>query len=114
MIISDYLPSLQPCKWEENTMSVTGAKVYGECVNVQPKFSLTVALLIALLACIIAAAITTLFSPVFDILNVDNLGTSEDHHHDISKREEIGKVVPIGSTKKGIILSKSFYPASVI
>ena len=66
----EYLPVFTPCKWEQNVVSVTGAKEYGECVNIQPEFDVTVGLLIALVSSIISVIITAVLAPVFDVLNL--------------------------------------------
>ena len=87
----EYLPVFTPCKWEQNVVSVTGAKEYGECVNIQPEFDVTVGLLIALICSIISVIITTVFAPVFDVLNLSGM---KDDVEDSKKAGGDVKVAP--------------------
>ena len=90
----DYLPSFgfRPCAWEEHIVNVTGATSHGECVNRQPQFNTTVALLIALVSGVAASVSTAIFASVFDILNVKNLDELEGYEE--STNHKLTKVMP--------------------
>ena len=96
----EYLPVFTPCKWEQTVVSVTGAKEYGECVNIQPEFDLTVGLLIALVSSIISVIITAVLAPVFDVLNVKNI-EDFDQYHDTKDNKKIAPAPKKASQRKG-------------
>ena len=96
----EYLPVFTPCKWEQNVVSVTGAKEYGECVNIQPEFDVTVGLLIALVSSIISVIITAVLAPVFDVLNVKNI-EDFDQYHATKDNKKIAPAPQKASQRKG-------------
>ena len=103
-ILSDYLPTFRSCTWEENIVDVAGAKAHGECVDIQPEFSVSIMLLIAVVACVVATAIMNIFEPIFNVLDASNLEDPE-YYQGALKEERHKKVVPYSrntATRKGI------------
>ena len=91
-------------------VDMTGAKAHGECIDVQPEFSVSIMLLIAVVACVVATAIVNILEPIFNILDTSNLEDSE-YYQGALKEERQKKVVPYSreATRKGITYQISHF-----
>ena len=71
---------------------MTGA-VQSVCFASQPKWDITIALLIALVSSVVAVVVNAIFAPAFAILNVENTKDREDRD-DVPTKEHVRKVAP--------------------